>query len=97
MESFRASSKRCGGSIPVVVQGQAPERRVWLGGAFNSCSPARVSTRGKSVIVQKEVFFTTDLTRLIDGSSIVDEITGLLGWAEKVCSECSHGRWKGKW
>ena len=49
MESFRASSKTCGGSILVGDQGQVPEHKVWPGGAFNSCSPARVSTNSKSV------------------------------------------------
>ena len=48
VELFNASSKKSGGFILLVVQRQIAKCQVLPNGVFGSCSPARVSVKGKS-------------------------------------------------
>ena len=83
IESFRASSKRRGGSILGVIQRQVRECKVWLDGALNSYSPARVSTRGKSATVQNGFSPRAELTRV----RLLRQIargSAWMGWKERV-------------
>jgi len=51
MDSFNASSKKCGGCILVVIRDQIPAHGVWLISVSSTCSPARFSTRDGCVAV----------------------------------------------